>query len=266
MEKDFFHRIQEGTMPEDASLRNRNDGIITADGWVYRVLQHKAPFVDWIDFVEQAQEFFMTMETCDEAIRQLIALTQGYGPVKDYIITFKVLIPLTGFNDYVLVAQFRKGLHPKLGYDVVRAGAPGDEDLKGWYTPTTEMARAFRDAKHYYGNQGERKEGKWGMTPYKPRSNTASTSKREETLETSKIKGEPTEVKIERCEGSFKCYNCQKEGHIAKHCREPKKEWSEWKGKQKARVVEVNWKEVFENVTEEDRKEMARAMGFVTNQ
>ena len=89
----------------------------------------------------------MTTETRDEAIRQLTALTQGYGPVEDYIIAFKALIPLTRFNDYALVAQFRKGLHPKLGYDVVRAGAPGDEDLEGWYTRTTEMARAFRDAK-----------------------------------------------------------------------------------------------------------------------
>ena len=75
-------------MPENASLRNRNDGMILADGRVYRALQHKAPFVDWMDFVKQAQEFFMTTETRDEAIRQLTALTQGYGPVEDYIIAF----------------------------------------------------------------------------------------------------------------------------------------------------------------------------------
>lgn len=106
MEKDFFHRIQEGTMPETAMYRNRNDGIITADGHVFRALQHKAPFVNWIDFVEQAQEFFMMTETRDEVIRQLNALTQGYGPVEDYIIAFKALIPLTRFNDFALVAQF----------------------------------------------------------------------------------------------------------------------------------------------------------------
>ena len=205
-----------------------------AEGLVYRALQHKALFIDWTDFVKQAQEFFMTTETCDEAIRQLTALTQGYRPVEDNIIAFKALIPLMGFNDYALVAQFRKGLHPKLGYDVVRAGAPGDDDLEGWYMRTTKMVRAFQDAKRYYGNQGEKKEGRRGMTPYKPHDNMASTSKREETPETPRIKGEPTEVKMERREGSFKCYSCQKEGHIAKHCREPKKERMEWKGKQKA--------------------------------
>ena len=35
MEKEFFHRVQEKTMLADASLRNRNDGIITPDGMVY---------------------------------------------------------------------------------------------------------------------------------------------------------------------------------------------------------------------------------------
>ena len=93
-------------MPETATYRNRNDGIIMADGHVFRALQHKAPFIDWIDFVEQAQEFFMMTETRDEVIRQLNALTQGYGPVEDYIIAFKALIPLTRFNDFALVAQF----------------------------------------------------------------------------------------------------------------------------------------------------------------
>ena len=47
-----------------------------------------------MDFVEQAQEFFMMTETWDKAIRQLNGLTQGYGLVEDYIIAFKALVPL----------------------------------------------------------------------------------------------------------------------------------------------------------------------------
>ena len=35
MEKEFYHWVQEKTMPENASLRNRNDGIITLEGHVY---------------------------------------------------------------------------------------------------------------------------------------------------------------------------------------------------------------------------------------
>ena len=52
----------------------------------------------------------------------------------------------------------------------------------------------------------------------------------------------------------------------SKTLQRTEKERSEWKGKQKARAVEVNWREVFESATEEDKKEMARAMGFVTDQ
>ena len=63
MEKEFYHQVQEKTMPENALLRNRNDGIITPEGHVYRALNNKVPFVDWMDFMEQAQEFFMTTET-----------------------------------------------------------------------------------------------------------------------------------------------------------------------------------------------------------
>ena len=87
--------------------------------------------------------------------------------MEDYIIVFKALVPLTGFNNYTLVAQFRRGLHPKLGYDLVRTGALGDEDLEGWYTCSTEMARAFRDAKWYYGDQSGKKDTRRGPSQYK---------------------------------------------------------------------------------------------------
>ena len=91
------------------------------------------------------------------------------------------------------------------------------------------MARAFRDTKRYYGDQSGKKDTRRGPSQYKPRENTAtsSLSKREETPELPKVKGEPTEVKMEQQEGSFKCYNCQKEGHIAKHCKELRKERSD---------------------------------------
>ena len=118
--------------------------------------------------------------------------------MEDYIIAFKALVPLSGFNDYALVAQFRRGLHPKLGYDIVRTGAPGDEDLEGWYTRSMEMARAFQDAKRYYGDQSGKKDTRHGPSQYKPKENTAAlSSRREETPELPKVKGELTEVKME---------------------------------------------------------------------
>ena len=119
----------------------------------------------------------MTTETRDEAIRALHDLKQGYLLVEDYIIQFKSLVPLTEFNDYVLVTQFKARLHPKLRYDIVRAGAPADDNLEAWYTRSTEMARAFQDAKRFYGDQGPKR-----MTLQVTNAQVSSSStKKEET-------------------------------------------------------------------------------------
>jgi hypothetical protein len=89
------------------------------------------------------------------------------------------------------VAQFKAGLNPKLGYNIVRVGAPPDDDLEAWYTRSTEMVRAFRDAKRFYGDQG-------GKRIPKPNTSTssnavASSLKKDET----KPKEETREVKLE---------------------------------------------------------------------
>ena len=130
-----------------------------------------------------------------------------------------------------------------------------DDDLEAWYTRSTEMARAFRDAKRFYGDQGSKR-----TTPRVTNAQASSSSvKKEETKPT--VKEETREVKLERRSGPFKCYNCQKEGHIARNCKEPRRE----KGKYKARAVDVNWKELWENASEDDRKEISRAMGFASD-
>ena len=110
-------------MPAEAAMRNRADRMMMQEGRHYAALRNKPLFVGWLDFKGQAQEFFMTTETRDEAIHQLKGLVQKGMPVEDYIIKFKSLVPLTEFNNYTLVSQFRQGL--------VRAIAPADDDLEG---------------------------------------------------------------------------------------------------------------------------------------
>ena len=178
MEKEFEIRKAEGTMPAEAMMRNRADGMMTREGRHYAVLRNKLLFINWLDFKGQAQEFFMTTETRDEAIRQLKGLVQKGMPVEDYVIKFKSLAPLTEFNNYALVSQFRQGLNLNLGFDIVRATVPADDDLEAWYVCLVEMVRAYRDAKKYYGNPSEKRcfmpntmvglstTKKWEETPY----------------------------------------------------------------------------------------------------
>ena len=165
-------------MPTEATMRNRADGMMTREGRHFAALRNKLPVVDWLDFKGQAQEFFMTTETRDKAICELKGLVQKGMLVEDYDIKFKSLAPLMEFNDYTLISQFRQGLNPNLGFDIVRATAPADDDLEVWYTRSVEMARAYRDTKKYYGNLMEKRHftpsntagpsmtRKWEETPY----------------------------------------------------------------------------------------------------
>ena len=93
----------------------------------------------------------MMTETWDEAIRALHDLKQVYLPVEDYIVQFKSLVPLTEFNDYTLVVQFKARLHPKLGYDIVREGAPADDDLEAWYISHTSLCKPEAERKTHSG-------------------------------------------------------------------------------------------------------------------
>ena len=119
-----------------------------------------SPFTSWTDFEEQARQFFLTMETRDDAIHQIQMLNQGKRNVEDYIIDFRGLAQLTGYNDIALIAQFRRGLNPQLGLKIVENGAPGDGtttgDLENWYKKVNELNKAWRDAKKFYGvNPGQ---------------------------------------------------------------------------------------------------------------
>ena len=62
MEKEFEAQVADGTMPQEATMRQRSDGMV-AGGLLVTPLQHKPPFEDWIQFRDEAQEFFMMTET-----------------------------------------------------------------------------------------------------------------------------------------------------------------------------------------------------------
>lgn len=84
----------------------------------------------------------MTTETWDKAIRKMNNIRQK-GPVEDYIIEFKLLVPLTGYNDYALVATFKKGLYPTLGYEIMRmVPNPPNNNVDAWYERVMVVAMA----------------------------------------------------------------------------------------------------------------------------
>ena len=49
MEKEFEARVVDGTMPQEATMRQRSDGMVVG-GLLVMPLQHKPPFEDWVQF------------------------------------------------------------------------------------------------------------------------------------------------------------------------------------------------------------------------
>ncbi|KAF8689163.1 hypothetical protein AX14_003375 [Amanita brunnescens Koide BX004] len=192
-------------------------------------------------------------------------------PVEDYIIRFKSIAPLTGFNNYALVAHFKAGLNPSLGFEVIKNGAPADDNLDAWYDRSTELARGYRDAKKTFGDRGRRND-----RTAQPKTSNSEPAPAASTSRTTKTPRDPNAMDIDRKRTPFKCYNCGKPGHMAKDCRAPKKPCD--KGKETIRAItatmetptaakeetpkQEQWRRLWEGASEEEKQEIMKEMGF----
>jgi hypothetical protein len=118
------------------------------------------------------------------------------------------------------------------------------------------MARAYRDAKKYYGDQGKQPR-------FRPRTNATAGSSTTTTTTSNPVKEEETKVKIETRATTFKCYNCNEQGHIARNCKKPQRPRRQFQQRQVATEDIKGW---WERASEEDKKEMTRHMGFQVDQ
>ena len=157
-------------------------------------------------------------------------LNQGTTPVEDYIIRFKSIAPLTGFNNYALVARFKARLNPSLGFEVIKNGAPADDNVDAWYDCSTELARGYRDTKKTFGDRGHRNDH-----AAQPKTNNSKPVPVASTSRTTETPRDPSAMDIDRKRTPFKCYNCGKPGHMARDCKAPKKPRD--KGKEVIRAV-----------------------------
>jgi hypothetical protein len=214
---------------------------------------NKPLFITWTEFSAGCQEYFLTTETQDEAINKLRALKQTMD-VKQYITDFKGWAHLSGFNDVGLVDQFKTRIKKALGRKIMETGNPGDGhepgQLTAWYTKAQELEQAYLESKKYYRKREFTFKGK-----LKQNTQAASSKPKQETV-TIKVKDDNVMYvnKINTTRPPPKCYNCQKIGHIAKYC----------KGKQVSHAMGI--KEYSKTLSEEDKAEMKRVLGFPSDQ
>jgi hypothetical protein len=224
----------------------------THEAWPEYEFVHKPPFRSWEDFTQQARDYFLTTETRDMAIKKLRNTTQK-GDIEEYLTEFKGWANLAGFDDVALVDQFKTGLKKGLGRRIMETGNPGDGTTPGqlqeWYKKALELERAYREAEQYYGKKEFTFKGK-----FKPKNATAGPSTSQ--MVTVKVKDENA-MDVDKTTTTRpppRCYNCQKMGHIAKHCQNPKVE--------RTRAVES----YFDTMTDEEKEEMKRKLGFLSDQ
>jgi hypothetical protein len=220
--------------------------------WPTYEFVHKPPFRSWDDFAQQARDYFLTTETRDMAIKKLRSTTQK-GDIEEYLMEFKGWANLAGFDDVALVDQFKTGLKKGLGRRIMEMGNPGDGTTPGqlqeWYKKALELEKAYREAKQYYGKKEFTFKGK-----FKLKNAMAGPSTPQTVTVKVKDKNAMDVDKTTTTRLPPRCYNCQKMGHIAKHCRNPKVE--------RTRAVES----YFDTMTDEEKEEMKRKLGFLNDQ
>ena len=198
------------------------------------------------------RQYFLTTETCAEAVKKLRDLKQGDKTIEEFIIEFKGWAQLARFDKVALVDQFKRGINLNLGRRIIELGTPGDgtdpTHLQKWYDRATELERQKRDADTYYGKREtfQQKKKKWNEKK-KAAETSTSTNKPKAgdenamDVDTTKTTTRPPPI----------CYSCGKKGHIARNC----------KGKETVRSMNVT--KFFETMTEEERSEMKKNLDFV---
>jgi hypothetical protein len=186
------------------------------EAWPAYEFVHKPPFWSWDDFAQQARDYFLTTETRDMAIKKLRGTTQK-GDIEEYLTEFKGWANLAGFDDVALVDQFKTGLKKGLGRRIMETGNPGDGTTPGqlqeWYKKALELEKAYREAEQYYGKKEFTFKGK-----FKPKNATAGPSTSQTVTVKVKDENAMDVDKTTTTRPPPRCYNCQKMGHIAKHC------------------------------------------------
>ncbi|KAG2084740.1 uncharacterized protein F5147DRAFT_525622, partial [Suillus discolor] len=142
----------------------------------------------------------------------LEALRQGSSSVPEYAAAFKQKAAHTSFSDYNQRQKFRTGLQDRIKVQLAHVPYSGKDTLKKLIEHAIQIGRNFKEL------DADKKKTTWWIPRQGPKTPEykAGPSKDSDTMDidSGRQRGAP---KPQGKTGSFKCYRCGEEGHMARN-------------------------------------------------
>ena len=175
----------------------------------------KELFLNWSGFVKQLKANFGDIDARRNAVRSIQALKQR-GSAVTYTAEFQQHATLTNWGDEAICDQYYMGLKDHVKDEISRSNKPND--LK-------EMIKlAQKIDNRLYERQLKKKGGsssnQWTQKRRQQKSHWPQPMELDATFKPS---GRPRNPNKERQFKERLCFNCNKPGHLARECKQPKK-------------------------------------------